>query len=132
MKKTLNELIAYRLKQAEESLLDATILIESQGSFRSVINRAYYTMFYSLLALIAGMGLGTSKHAGVIAIFDREYVKTGIFPKEMSRLLHKAFYLRQDSDYKEFSLLTRDETREILNGAELFLNSIKQHFDFKK
>ncbi len=99
---------------------------------RSVINRAYYAMFYSLLALFASKGMGTSKHAGVIAIFDREYVKTGIFPKEMSRILHKAFYLRQDSDYKEFSLLTRAETVEILSGADAFLQAIAKNLDLLK
>jgi uncharacterized protein (UPF0332 family) len=58
-------------------------------------------------------------------------VKTGIFPKEMSRVLHRAFYLRQDSDYKEFSLLTREETREILAGAEIFFDSIVNNLDLK-
>jgi uncharacterized protein (UPF0332 family) len=132
LKKTLDALITYRLEQAEESLRDAEILLKAGGSFRSVINRAYYTMFYSLLALFASKGMGTSKHAGVISIFDREYVKIGTFPKEMSRVLHKAFYLRQDSDYKEFSLLTRDETKEILSGAEAFCQAIARHLDIKK
>lgn len=131
MKKILDALIAYRLLQAKESLQDAKILLKAKGSFRSVINRAYYAMFYSLLALYARKGMGTSKHAGVIAIFDREYVKAGIFSKEMSRNLHRAFYLRQDSDYKEFSLLSREETREILTGAGIFFNSIANYLDLK-
>ena len=131
MKKILDALIEYRLLQAKESLQDAKILLKAKGSFRSVINRAYYAMFYSLLALYARKGMGTSKHAGVIAIFDREYVKAGTFPKEMSRNLHRAFYLRQDSDYKEFSLLTREETREILAGAEILFDSISKYLDVK-
>jgi uncharacterized protein (UPF0332 family) len=131
LKKIIDALIAYRLLQAKESLQDAKILLKAKGSLRSVINRAYYAMFYSLLALYARKGMGTSKHAGVIAIFDREYVKAGTFPKEMSRNLHRAFYLRQDSDYKEFSLLTREETREILAGAEIFFDSIANYLDLK-
>jgi uncharacterized protein (UPF0332 family) len=124
MKEVLDTLIEYRLQQAAESIRDARILVKAGGSFRSIINRSYYAMFYSLLALLAKKSIGTSKHSGIIAIFDREYVKENIFPKDMSRVLHKAFYLRQEGDYKEFNLLSKDDTLEILNGAEKFLIAI--------
>ena len=44
-------LLAYRLREAEETLADARTLLEAGGSTRTVINRSYYAMFYSLLAL---------------------------------------------------------------------------------
>lgn len=50
-------LISYRLRQAEEALSDAAKLIEAQGSPRSVLNRAYYAMFYSVLALLVSIGI---------------------------------------------------------------------------
>ncbi|HLP57179.1 MAG TPA: HEPN domain-containing protein [Candidatus Deferrimicrobium sp.] len=96
-------------------------------SFRSAINRSYYAMFYSVLALICKKGMGTSKHTGVLSIFDREYVKHEIFPKEMSKLFHQAFYLRQQCDYEEFTLISKEETIEILDGAKNFLEKIKKH-----
>jgi uncharacterized protein (UPF0332 family) len=46
------ELARYRLKQAEESINDAICLFSGKGSPRSIINRAYYAMFYAVLALI--------------------------------------------------------------------------------
>lgn len=51
------------------------------------MNRLYYAMFYAVLALLQEKEMGTSKHSGAIALFDREYVKTGLFPKEMSKAL---------------------------------------------
>ena len=45
------QLSEYRLKQAEESINDTISLLSSKGSPRSIINRAYYAMFYSVLAL---------------------------------------------------------------------------------
>ncbi|NJN63373.1 MAG: hypothetical protein HC795_19310 [Coleofasciculaceae cyanobacterium RL_1_1] len=42
-------------------------------------------MFYALLGLLATKGLGTSKHSGVISLFDREFVRTGIFPRGYRR-----------------------------------------------
>jgi predicted nucleotidyltransferase len=37
---------------------------------------------------------------------DREYVKTKVFPKEISKLFHQALFLIQECDYSEFSLIT--------------------------
>lgn len=127
MREDLKAIVKYRLEQAEESLKDASILFDSGGSFRSIINRSYYAMFYATLALIAEKGTGKSKHSGVISIFDREYVRKKIFSKEMSKMIHKAFNLRQESDYKEFNIITKEDAQKIKRGAEDFLQMIKDH-----
>jgi uncharacterized protein (UPF0332 family) len=127
--RSIRDIVNYRIEEAEESLKDAGILFSSGGSFRSVINRSYYTMFYATLAVIAEGGAGRSKHSGVISIFDREYVKTKIFPKEMSKLLHKAFNLRQESDYREFNIITKEEAQTIMKGAEDFLTKVKSYLN---
>ena len=127
MRKGLKEIVKYRLEQAEESLKDASILFDSEGSFRSVINRSYYAMFYATLALIAEQGTGRSKHTGVISIFDREYVRKNIFPKEMSKMIHKSFNLRQESDYKEFNIIAKEDAQKIMIGAEDFVKRIKAY-----
>jgi len=44
-------LLTYRLKQAEETLSDAKKMLVDKLSPRSIINRAYYSMFYAVLAL---------------------------------------------------------------------------------
>jgi len=44
-------LLAFRLKQAEETLTDAEKMLQSGLSTRSIINRAYYAVFYSILAI---------------------------------------------------------------------------------
>ncbi len=46
------DLALYRLQEAEESLDEAQFLFDGHKSPRSVINRAYYAMFYSVLALL--------------------------------------------------------------------------------
>lgn len=127
MKKNLGYILKYRLKQAEESLKDADILYNSGGSFRSIINRSYYSMFYSVLALFSREGIGRSRHSGVLSIFDREYVKKKVFPIEMSKLFHQSFNLRQECDYGELDFITKNEVLEIMNGAKKFLKKIKEH-----
>ncbi len=78
-------LIRYCLKMARSTLKDAQLLQEQGGSHWSVVNRAYYAMFYASLALLTLIGQGASKHGGVIALFDQHFVKPGIFSREMSK-----------------------------------------------
>jgi uncharacterized protein (UPF0332 family) len=74
-------LIQYRLERAHESLNDARLMLGQNGSYASVINRAYYAMFYAALALLISIDRGSSKHQGVIALFDENFVKQIISPR---------------------------------------------------
>lgn len=115
------DLIEYRLTQARDSIREADVLSQSGMSRRSVMNRLYYAMFYAVLALLQEKEMGTSKHSGAIALFDREYVKTGLFQKEMSKALHRAFELRQKGDYMEEAEVAAEDITEIRPAAELFV-----------
>jgi uncharacterized protein (UPF0332 family) len=98
MTENIQALVNCRLEQADESLEAARTLLDKE-LIRPSVNRAYYAMFYAVLALLAQGKKETSKHSGVIALFDRDFVKQGIFKKDYSRWLHDAFDLRQRSDY---------------------------------
>jgi uncharacterized protein (UPF0332 family) len=115
------ELSEYRLSQARDSLREADVLLREGMSPRSVMNRLYYAMFYAVLALLQAKQLGTSKHSGAIALFDREFVKTGILPKELSKALHRAFELRQKGDYMEEAEITPADLEEVRPLVENFL-----------
>jgi uncharacterized protein (UPF0332 family) len=119
----LHELIRYRMEQAAESLSEAALLRDA-GAHRGAVNRAYYAMFYALLALLAARELGASKHSGAIALFDREFVKTGDFSPEYSRALHRAFQRRQVSDYGEVEQPDAEMVDETFNDATRFVAAV--------
>ncbi|NPV29842.1 MAG: HEPN domain-containing protein [Firmicutes bacterium] len=120
-------LIAYRLRQAQEALDDARKLAEHAGSLRSIINRAYYSMFYAVLALLLTIDAGASKHSGAIALFDRHFVKTGLFPKELSKILHRGFEHRQRGDYEELAEVEEADAQEMLQDAGSFLTAVRTY-----
>lgn len=124
MTDNIRALVSYRLDQAEESLTAGRVLFE-QGLFRPSVNRGYYAMFYSVLALLTTRKEETSKHGRAIALFDKEFVKTGAFSKEFSRWLHEAFDLRQRSDYSPQFKATEEDAKRILDQASSFVNEIK-------
>ena len=63
----------------------------------------------------------TSKHLGVLSLFDEIFVKTKIFPKEMSKMLRKAFDVRQIGDYEDNANVDMEQAVEILKSAEQFI-----------
>jgi uncharacterized protein (UPF0332 family) len=67
-------LVNYHLERAQTALEDGKFLLEGGRSPQSIINRAYYAMFYAALALLQKIGKVPSKHTGVISLFDTEFV----------------------------------------------------------
>lgn len=122
----LRDLLQYRMEQAYETLLEAEILMDA-SALRGTMNRAYYAMFYAVLALLATKQLGTSKHSGAISLFDREYVKTGIFPREFSKALHLAFDQRQIHDYGEMIELDALIVEQAVANARVFVDQVQAY-----
>lgn len=122
MKKTAAELAKYRFSRAEETFKDALLMLE-KGSYNSAINRFYYAAFYAVRALLATKGLDSSKHSGVISLFQREFVKTGIFNDiEIARALSRSFEKRQDSDYEDFATVSEEEVKLLKREVRAFID----------
>lgn len=122
-------LIGYRLQRARETLGDAHLLCDRKGSLWSVINRAYYAMFYAVLALLTSVGKGASKHSGVLTLFDEHFIKSDQLPREMSKAIHKAFELRQIGDYRELATLDEEQVTEVLSLADEFVYKVDQFLE---
>jgi uncharacterized protein len=121
----LRALTRYRLEQAVETLREAGLLLD-QSAWRGAQNRAYYAMFYAVLALLATRQLGSSKHSGVLGLFDREFVKPGLLPRSLSRSLRLAFNRRQSWDYGEVAELDPEEITQMVAEARLFVQAIDE------
>jgi mRNA-degrading endonuclease YafQ of YafQ-DinJ toxin-antitoxin module len=63
-------------------------------------------------ALLATKHLDSSKHTGVVSLFNQHFVKEGIVTNNLGRMLMKAKDLRQDGDYKDFVETTMEEAHE--------------------
>jgi uncharacterized protein (UPF0332 family) len=117
----------YRMKQTEETLSEAVRMLESGFSPRSIVNRAYYAMFYAVLTLFIHSDTPhkTSKHSGVIGIFNREFIHTGKLDARFSQMLYAVFDQRMESDYRDFSKVSEEDARNAVLAAQEFVTAIK-------
>ena len=125
MTQNVAALVRYRIEQADEALGAARILLREE-SLRASVNRSYYAMFYAVLALLASRKEETSKHGGAIALFDRLYVHTDVFPQDFSKWLRRAFDLRTRCDYGTEVNITQEETASQLEHASRFVAEIRK------
>lgn len=122
------ELMAYRMETAEEKLRSARLLLDA-GAYKDSIGRSYYAMFSGIRAILALDEVDFSKHAGVIAYFQKEYIKTGLIGKEYSKYISGAFQVRNNCDYADFFIVSREEAEEQYIKAEKFLGAIEGYLE---
>jgi uncharacterized protein (UPF0332 family) len=120
------DLAHYRIDKAKNCLQGA----ESEmtlGLFENAANRSYYCIFNAMRAVLALDQFDSKKHSGVISAFNKDYIKTGIFPKEFSKIVKTAFIVRNESDYKDFYLISKADVAEQVENAKTFLEAVEKY-----
>ena len=118
------DLCKYRLEKAHECISSAKLLNDS-NDYLSSVNRSYYAMFHAVRAIMALDGVDRKKHSGVVSYFQEHYIKTELLPKECSYFLKNAFIIRQESDYEDFCIISKQEVQEQIQNAEQMLKDIE-------
>lgn len=118
----------YRIAEASEAIDDVELLLRHKR-YRAAANRIYYAAFYAASAALLTKSLQFAKHSAVISFFDKEFVKTGIFPKEYSKSLHLAFHERQEDDYMPFVEFDENELIELFAGVKKMVRGIKDFLE---
>ncbi len=123
--KDRSTMVKYRLEQANETIADVELLIEN-NRLRSAINRIYYGMFYSLLALALEYKFESSKHAQIIGWFNKNFVHENKFDEKFGKIINKAFNKRTKSDYDTFVEIDKETVLELFDEMKEFIHEIKK------
>ena len=114
---TLQQMISL----AEERLAAANLNLNA-GFYRDATSRAYYAAFHAISAVLAVNGLVVKSHAQTIGAFNRDMVKTGVFPRTTTRQLQRLFINRQRADYDLAFLVGEVQAREDIDGARVIVD----------
>ena len=125
-KGNMQDLSRHRLERAKEDLEHA-IKDFNEKELKHSNNRAYYSIFHSMRAVLALEGKDFKKHSGVIAYFNQYYIKTKIFPSDLYMLIRDASEIRNASDYDDFYIASFDKTKQQIESAQLIYDLVEKY-----
>lgn len=129
--KRKEELCQYRMSNAEETLKVSISLFEGEH-YRDSLNRSYYAVFYALKAVLALEGKDFKRHKDVLAYFNQSYVATSKIPRECGRKIAQLQQKREKSDYDDFYIASKEETKEQLENAKTIITLVKEYLKSEK
>ncbi len=123
---TKKDLVIYRLQTSKNTLKSAQILFAAE-EYKGANNRAYYAIFHAINAIHALDGKAYKRHKDAIGNFNKEYVKTEIFSREIGRKIGEAEEIRHASDYDDFYVASREETERQIDVANEFIQMAEKY-----
>ena len=120
------DLCLYRLENAKETLGVAKLCYD-YGHYKDTVNRCYYAAFYAVKAVLALAKIDFKRHKDVVAYFNKNYVAKNIFSRDLGKQLGRLKRKREDNDYDDFVLTTKEEAFEQYEAAQYIVSSIEEY-----
>lgn len=122
------ELALYRIGIAKEDL-EAAETSFAGGHYRASNNRAYYAIFRAISACLALKFKAYKQHSQVIGNFNKDFVHSGVFSKEISRKISRAQEVRHASDYDDFYIVSIEDAKEQLETAREVVDMVEKYLE---
>lgn len=120
------ELSKYRFSLAQETLANAKMCLDNRF-FRDCINRSYYVAFYAIKAVLAVESIDFKRHKDAVAYFNKNYVATDVFPRELGKRLGRIKMIREESDYSDFFVASLEDAQKQYETAEYIVDSVETY-----
>lgn len=125
------DLSVYRFSLAKETLDNAKLCLDNHF-YRDCINRSYYVAFYAVKAVLATESIDFKRHKDAMAYFNKTYVASGQFPRELGKRLGRIKMMREESDYSDFFTASEEDARKQYETAEYIIASVEKFLKDKK
>ncbi|HLP44793.1 MAG TPA: HEPN domain-containing protein [Candidatus Kapabacteria bacterium] len=122
------DFMKYRREKAAQTLADARYLFEGKRLF-SAVNRIYYALFYEVSVLLQVRNFSSPKHTGIIALFNKHFIKTGIVEVEIGKFYSQMFEFRQQGDYETMVVFEEEKIKRWLETAEKYMKTLEACID---
>ncbi|MDB5191364.1 MAG: hypothetical protein JWQ96_927 [Segetibacter sp.] len=121
----VDEHIKFKLLRCNDTFLEAKVLAASH-SWNGVVNRLYYAAFYAVSALLLKNNCQVKTHSGQKSKFNEMFLKDGRLEREIGHVYNVLFNYREDGDYNDFAIYTKEETEPLIDRTEKLINEIKK------
>ncbi len=126
--KISKELAKHRIEQAKDDYKASLILYEAK-LYKSANNRAYYSIFHSIKAVLSLEPIDFKRHKDVIAYFNKNYINKEIFPRNVGRKISEASKVREDSDYDDEFIVKAEVTLEQIETAKELIKLVEDYIE---
>lgn len=120
------DLANYKIERALEEL-DTARLLFVNDRWKAANNRAYYSIYYAVTAVLCLEPVAFRRHKDTLAYFNKNYVHAEKFDRRLGRRIAKAEKIRHASDYDEFYITSREEAEEQIQTAEELIEAVKAY-----
>ena len=117
------DLAVYRLERAKTDVKSAKILFDA-AEYKGANNRAYYAVYHAITAVHALDRKAYKRHKDALANFNKDYIRTEIFPRTMGRRISEAQEIRHASDYDEFYIAGKEEAARQIQTAKVCIDLV--------
>lgn len=97
--------------------------------FNDCLSRCYYSAFHAVTLLFALDDRAFASHKQTLGMFNKDYVRTKIFPEQVARDLEQLFESRQTGDYDYHVTFDETEAAAGLVKLESILQTIRAHVE---
>jgi uncharacterized protein (UPF0332 family) len=122
--KAESEYARLKLAQAREALEDAQGLLADGAGQGYIINSLYYAFYYPALALLHTKNIPTAMQSVMIALFEREFVRTGMIDERFFRALQRLFELKPKCSEPQMNMISLQEVEALLSDAAGFIDAV--------
>jgi uncharacterized protein (UPF0332 family) len=113
------------LLAAANAKLKAAELLRKEGLTGDAASRAYYAVFHAISAVHLANGNTFSSHAQLIGRFNKDFVRTGTFAPEFTRIVTRLFEDRQLGDYEATTAIPDAQARQDIDDAHRLIDAIR-------
>lgn len=127
-KEQWDSLAVIRMERARELLGEAQELLE-KNSYKSANNRAFYAIEKCVKALLATEQVEVLTHNGAMKMLNMKFIHSGdgSFTAEDYQKVAKAEQIRSASDYDDFYIASKEESRQQVENAAYFVEKVEMY-----
>jgi uncharacterized protein (UPF0332 family) len=122
--------IREEIDRASEAIRAAHLLFEN-GFVRDAVSKVYYSLLYSIRAVLLTEGLEPKSHEGALRLFGLHFVKPGLFEAKDSHIFSKLMKFREEADYNPSYTFAPEDFTEFKSEAEGLIQKITNYLKNK-
>ncbi len=118
-------MVELEIERADKIMQQVPLFVDN-CLWDTLANRLYYAAYHAVMALLINSGIHVGTHKGAIIMFNKEFVRKGVFTAEEGYLFSNMERLRESGDYNCFIDTCETEIVPYIEPVSKLINKIKE------